>query len=314
MTRHADVVALQEVWCRHTAIAAAFAARGWTFLRPPRESHIASIFGSGLAIAWRSDRWTLSDARFYPYLSAVGFDALVSKGWFRVELVQRTTGRSLRLINTHMQSDYEICDELWRPIAEPVRMAQALQLVESEARMPPMPTLIVGDMNTEMCWLQGCQWLTQHVGPTFAGTGQVLDHCAVRPCDPWALLEHRVGRECGEWSDHWPVCWRLGLNAPAGSVGKQAAGRSRRTAPEAAVGSHLVGRVVRPAVGPSPAPRGPAPAPSTSPTTASISASSVAPAPATATAPITSATSASATAKPLIHRADHQKEHRNKRS
>jgi hypothetical protein len=320
MTRHADVVALQEVWYRHSAVAAAFAARGWTFLRPPRESHIASIFGSGLAIAWRSDLWTLSDARFYPYLSAVGFDAIVSKGWFRVELVQRSTNKPLRLINTHMQSDYEICDELWRPIAEPVRMAQALQLVESEARMPPMPTLIVGDMNTEMCWLQGCQWLTQHVGPTFAGTGQVLDHCAARVGDGWILQEHRVGRECGEWSDHWPVYWRLALNAPTGSVGKQAADRSRRAAPKPTVGSRLVGRVVRPAVAPAPAPTRPAPA-TTAPapivasaaaTVASASMATTSAATPTATAATTMAT-ATSSPKSLIHRADHQQEDRNKR-
>jgi endonuclease/exonuclease/phosphatase family metal-dependent hydrolase len=211
ITRHADIVALQEVWTRHSSIAAAFAAKGWSFIRPPRESHFASIFGSGLAIAWRSDCWSVTDSRFYPYLSAVGFDAFVVKGWFRVEFRDRRTGRALRLINTHMQSDYEICDELWRPIAEPVRMAQAVQLMETEARIPRIPTLMVGDMNTEMCWFHDCAWLTHHCGPTFDGTSQVLDHCAARKSDGWRVVEHRVGRECGEWSDHWPVVWRLGL-------------------------------------------------------------------------------------------------------
>jgi endonuclease/exonuclease/phosphatase family metal-dependent hydrolase len=222
ITRSADIVALQEVWCRHSALATAFAARGWTFLRPPREHQIAAVFGSGLALAWRSDLWTLQDARFYPYLSAVGFDALVVKGWFRIELIHRSTGAPLRLINTHMQSDYEICDELWRPIAEPVRMAQALQLSEVEARMTPLPTLIVGDMNTEMCWLQGHAWLTQHCGPTFAGTSQVLDHCAAATGSPWVLKNHRVGRECGDWSDHWPVIWTLKLPIATARINKVA--------------------------------------------------------------------------------------------
>jgi endonuclease/exonuclease/phosphatase family metal-dependent hydrolase len=209
ITQHADIVALQEVWCQHALWSTAFTAHGWTFLRPARESHFAAVFGSGLAVAWRSDIWQLSDARLYPYLSAVGFDALVTKGWFRVELKQRKTGAPLRLIDTHMQSDYEVCDELWRPIAEPVRMAQALQLYETESRMPPIPTLIIGDMNTEMCWIHGYGYLTQHAGPTFERTSQVLDHCAALNGASWNLLQHRVGRECGDWSDHWPVLWHL---------------------------------------------------------------------------------------------------------
>lgn len=220
MTRQTDIVALQEVWCRHAELAATFAAHGWVFLRPPRESHIAGLFGSGLAFAWRPDRLTLTDSRFYPYLSAVGFDSLVVKGWFRAEFRLLATGSPLRLINTHMQSDYEVCDELWRPIAEPVRMAQALQLAETEARMPALPTLILGDMNTEMCWLQGYRWLTHHVGPTFGGTGQVLDHCAAHVRDNWIIHEHRVGRECGEWSDHWPVCWALEKQSPVKRIEK----------------------------------------------------------------------------------------------
>jgi endonuclease/exonuclease/phosphatase family metal-dependent hydrolase len=210
LTRSADIVVLQEVWCRHQAWSSAFTSRGWSFLSPTRESHIASCFGSGLAIAWRTQSWRLSDARFYPYLSAVGFDAWVTKGWFRVELTNTDTNQPIRVINTHMQSDYEICDELWRPIAEPVRMAQSLQLTETEQRLPRLPTLIVGDMNTEMCWLPACRgWLTQHTGPTFPGTSQVLDHCTTWRGQPWRLLGHRVVRECGEWSDHWPVIWQL---------------------------------------------------------------------------------------------------------
>ena len=213
VTSNADIVALQEVWCRHALWATAFAAKGWTFLRPSRENHIAGIFGSGLAIAWRSSRWALSDARLYPYLSTVGFDSFVTKGWFHVDLKARENGAPLRLLNTHMQSDYEVCDELWRPIAEPVRMAQALQLMEVESRLPQVPTLMVGDMNTEMCWFPECRWLTKHAGPTFSGTSQVLDHCATWNNQDWILHSHRVGRECSEWSDHWPVLWSMTFRA-----------------------------------------------------------------------------------------------------
>jgi endonuclease/exonuclease/phosphatase family metal-dependent hydrolase len=209
ISRSCDVVALQEIWCRHSAWASAFAAAGWTFLRPPREHHILSVFGSGLAVAWRTDKWQLRDARQYPYLSAVGIDALVSKGWFRVELTHMASQKPLRLINTHMQSDYEVCNDIWRTISEPVRMGQAQQLIESERRLSPAPTLITGDMNTEMCWFPECRWLTRHAGPTFDKGSQVLDHCATWQADQWGLESHRVGRECGELSDHWPVVWHL---------------------------------------------------------------------------------------------------------
>lgn len=219
-----DIVALQEVWCRHTAWAAAFAAAGWSFIRPPREHHIASVFGSGLAIAWRSSAWKLADARFYPYLSAVGFDAFVTKGWFRAEFISVGVPNGyLRLINTHMQSDYEVWDDLWRPIAEPVRMAQAFQLTEAEARMPAAPTLICGDLNTEACWFTECRYLTAHAGMTFPGTGQVLDHCAAPHGQPWILRGHRVCREAGEWSDHWPVIWDLHYRFSPSAVSRASA-------------------------------------------------------------------------------------------
>ena len=225
----ATIVALQEVWCRQGTWAAAFAAHGWSFVRPARESHITGIFSSGLAIAWLNTSWRLTEARFYPYISAIGLDSFVTKGWFRIELTDKK-GHTLRLINTHMQSDYEVCDDLWRPIAEPVRMAQALQLADVEARMPPLPTLICGDMNTEMCWFSSCGWLTQHAGPSFSGTSQVLDHCAALNGAPWDLEAHRVCRECGDWSDHWPVWWTLQYStqtlSPAGGGGPSASASS----------------------------------------------------------------------------------------
>jgi endonuclease/exonuclease/phosphatase family metal-dependent hydrolase len=211
VTANADIVALQEVWCRHSAWSSAFAAHGWTFLRPSRENHIASIFGSGLAIAYRTGHWAVSDARLYPYVSAVGLDTLVTKGWFHVDLRNSVTGRILRILNTHMQADYDICDELWRPIAESVRIAQAAQLISVESRLVNVPTLIVGDMNTNQCWFPDCAWLTRGAGPTF--DNQTIDHCAAWRNQSWALLSHRVARECGEWSDHWPVAWTLRFRA-----------------------------------------------------------------------------------------------------
>jgi hypothetical protein len=207
LVAHSDIVVLQEVWCQHAHWKQHFASYGWSFLKPVRESHILSLFGSGLVVAWRSKDWDVGDSRFYPFLPSAGLDIFVVKGWFRVELFQKSSQKTLRIINTHMQSDYEICDELWRPIAEPIRMAQAFQLSEIERCIYPLPTLIIGDMNSELCWMQDCVWLTQHSGPTFANTTQVLDHCASWIEHSWKLLYHKVFRVT--FSDHWPVVWKF---------------------------------------------------------------------------------------------------------
>ena len=207
LCNHADVAALQEVWCRFPEWATAFQNRGWTFLRPSHEGHISSALGSGLALAFRTGDWTVADSRMYPFLSAVGLDSLVTKGWFRVELRSAASGKPFRLINTHMQSDYDLFDELWRPISEPIRMAQALQLATVEQRLPVIPTLLLGDWNTEHCWLPEGRWLAQSSSPTFPGTQQVLDHCATWSNQPWFLKDHRVYRI--RFSDHWPVVWKF---------------------------------------------------------------------------------------------------------
>jgi endonuclease/exonuclease/phosphatase family metal-dependent hydrolase len=215
VTANADIVALQEVWCRHAAWAAAFASAGWVFQRPPREHQISGLFGSGLVFAWRPTEWAPTDVRFYPFLAAVGFDQLATKGWLRVDLRHVRTGAPLRLINTHMQSDYEVCDELWQHISDPIRMAQARELATVEARLPPVPTLVVGDFNTHECWIPGARFLNPQTIPSFPTRegGKHLDHIATW-CPEWRLLGHEVaaGRT---WSDHLPIRWTLGWLAPS---------------------------------------------------------------------------------------------------
>lgn len=206
LVQHADVVALQEVWCQHTAWSTLFAAHGWTFMRPAREHHILSVFGSGLAVAWRSTDWHLADARFYPFLNSSGIDRLVAKGWFHVELLQKHTGKHLRILNTHMQADYDIAGPQLRDTTEQIRMEQARQLVEIEKPQPPMSTLIVGDMNTDECWFPHCKrWRIK--GITHPETNEAIDHCTTwRGTKCW-IREHTIWPL--EWSDHHAVSWTL---------------------------------------------------------------------------------------------------------
>lgn len=208
-----DLAVLQEIWCRHDEWSAAFAAHGWTFVRPAREAHIATVFGSGLATAWPTTKWRLLDSRFYPFLESSGLDILVSKGWFRVELQQVRTGAPLRLINTHMQSDYDFFGREFRHVTEVSRRRQVTQILEIERRISPqIPTLIAGDMNTENCWFSG-EWLLdpKQKKPTitFPSLAECLDHCAAlgSTADAWIVEGFHVSRI--DLSDHYPVSWRL---------------------------------------------------------------------------------------------------------
>ena len=206
-----DIVALQEIWCRHDEWSAAFAAHGWTFARPAREAHIASLFGSGLATAWPAAKWRLLDSRFYPFLEASGLDILVSKGWFRVELQQVTTSNSIRLINTHMQADYDIYGGNLRHITETIRKHQVAQLIDVE-QTTSLPILVTGDMNTGNCWFLGA-WLRcptqKEPAITFPSTAECLDHCtALGPtADAWIVEGFHVSNI--DMSDHYPVSWLL---------------------------------------------------------------------------------------------------------
>jgi exonuclease III len=217
LTKAADIVALQEVWCRHAAWSAAFAAAGWVFLRPAREAHIAGLFGSGLAFAWPVSAWTLLDARQYPYLSTTGLDQLAAKGWFRVDLRRPKSQTVLRLINTHFQSDYEIFSNELQEQTEAVRMHQARQLALTERALAHAAyhtqTLIVGDFNTDTCWIPGCQFIGKSLSElphTYPPSAQHLDHLATWDPTAWRILDHTVHAAI-TLSDHLPVSWHLQL-------------------------------------------------------------------------------------------------------
>ena len=116
-----------------------------------------------------------------------------------------------------MQSDYEICDELWQHISEPIRMAQSHELFLAEHRLPPAPTLIVGDFNTASCWIPGARFLNPQTIPTFPASGKFLDHIAT-PSKYWRLLAHEVAT-ARTWSDHLPVRWTVSWTPPLSLTG-----------------------------------------------------------------------------------------------
>jgi endonuclease/exonuclease/phosphatase family metal-dependent hydrolase len=191
IVRNGDVAALQEVWYRHTEWAAAFAAHGWVFLKPAREAHFATVFGSGLALVMPGS-WQVQDARFYPFLRSAGLDSLVVKGWFRVDL-RDPRGRPLRIINTHMQANLDLVG--LPDYTERIRKAQARQITDS---VSDSMTIVVGDMNTGENLFKDFNLIR----------GTELDHCAIPVGSPWSV-KARVGSEADSWSDHLPVTFFL---------------------------------------------------------------------------------------------------------
>jgi hypothetical protein len=211
IVRSGNLVALQEIWTNHSDWAAAFAAHGWNFIRPSREHHFATLFGSGLAFAWPSGRWTLREARQYPFLDRTITDLFATKSWFQLDLVDPLTQTPFRIVNTHMQSDVDCIERFTHPHVHNVRMRQARQLVASLRLQSPRSTLIVGDINTERCpFASPYQFLGTDKAPTYPPMSRCLDHCATLPTDRWILKEHRVCAEV-DYSDHCPVLWNLTL-------------------------------------------------------------------------------------------------------
>ena len=204
-----NLAALQEIWQHHADWAAAFAAHGWSFLRPSREHHFATLFGSGLAFAWPANRWILTDARQYPFIERTIFDMFATKGWFQLELTDIHTNRSFRVINTHMQSDVDLIERFTHPHVHMIRMKQARQLVRRLAVQKRKPTLIVGDINTEICPFDSYTFIRRDTTPTYPPMARSLDHCAADPADGWVCRQHTVFKK--NWSDHCPVLWYLAV-------------------------------------------------------------------------------------------------------
>ena len=204
----ANLVAIQGLWSHHGEWSAAFAARGWNLLRPARESHITTMggFGSGLAFAFPIGRWTLRDARYYPFLASSGLDTLVAKGWFQLEL-----SGGCRIINTDMQENLDWLDRfaIVKTHLDMVRRQQARQLMATLERFDrnPTPTLIVGSMHTEVCPFSGWGF----VGVD-SDSEKRVDHLAlVSLASLVSCKSHRVFNLETGWSEHRPVSFEVFL-------------------------------------------------------------------------------------------------------
>ena len=205
ITKHADIVALQEVWTYHTEWSAAFAAQGWVFLHPARESHFATVLGSGLAFAWPSSRWSHRDSRQYPFLTSTGLDMLATKGWFRLDLFDQKTGYPLRIINTHLQADLDVAPQYFKRYVDLIRLNQARQLVSINQKTH-IPTLLIGDMNTDKNLFEGFSMCPSEKSVSeFTG----IDRCGYLSGQPWTVNTWRVANEAEGWSDHLPIVWNL---------------------------------------------------------------------------------------------------------
>lgn len=209
IVRTCSLTALQEVWTNHAAWSAAFASHGWIFLRPAREQHFASVFGSGLAFAWDPKHWSLQEARFYPFLATSGLDIMLVRGWFQAELVD-TEGKAVRIVNTHLQADLDVIEHLTKRYSDVTRKQQARQLLtclQKQSRQSKL-TLIVGDMNTEQELFTPYSYVGSDT-VTYPATGRAYDRCLVLSLG-LTLKSHHVFDD-KTWSDHYPVLWIFDL-------------------------------------------------------------------------------------------------------
>ena len=200
-----SVIAMQEVWCRHAEWAAAFREHGWTF-QGAADPPVSTLFGSGLACAWSDAVWSFQDSRCYPFLTSTGLDSFATKGWFRLVLVEKASGLPLRILNTHLQADVDMFPKQFLPCSEAIRRKQAQQITEIELKGRQALTILAGDLNTGENWFSGFE--------LFPGDPRIdeftgIDHCGFLQGQMWTVVERRVGFETREWSDHFPILFRL---------------------------------------------------------------------------------------------------------
>ncbi len=142
-----DLVCIQENLVHHVRErlealrrAAGFAELWFDPIGP--EIATGTYFGGGLAIL---SRWPIR-ARFVRLTTGAGPDLYARKG-FTVAEVTLPTGSTVRLVNTHLQADYNY---LPGPTCSGVRTRQIAELARtlgSPDAAPPPATILCGDLN-----------------------------------------------------------------------------------------------------------------------------------------------------------------------
>jgi endonuclease/exonuclease/phosphatase family metal-dependent hydrolase len=174
---------------------------------------------SGLLIAVSKQKYEILSSCFAPFLHYHNVEILANKGFFRVHLKDRITGRRVHIVNTHTQSDTEAAWIFGRAVTKRIRFRQAEQILAATESLSD-PVLVVGDLNQETSLHGHLRFLhpsTEHPirKATFFRTGEDLDHIAWLPiqwapsgCGFCGILGPRLQWtrvHPAPWSDHAPV-------------------------------------------------------------------------------------------------------------
>jgi hypothetical protein len=105
----------------------------------------------------------------------------------------------------HLQSDVDLFEEYFRKTTDGIRRSQAQQIMQIEHK-PSIPTLFLGDLNTEKDILPGI-----HLFPAdervdgFTG----IDRCGAPKDQSWIIVEWRSAKEAEGWIDHLQIIYSL---------------------------------------------------------------------------------------------------------
>lgn len=207
-----DFICIQEVFTtgRFEILKNALTANNYIVIKPTESSN---IFCSGLVIGIKNSSWNVISDSFTPYKDATGVELFANKGFHCIEVVHKTTGLPLLVINTHMQSEnpsnyFGGCIE-----AGHIRKAQSQQIYDYLLQYKPIRHLLIGDLNSDLEAHDEISYLTGAVAGirkhTYPSTGEDLDHVAVLP-KFWNGFLIPVVKNVKvltklTWSDHWAI-------------------------------------------------------------------------------------------------------------
>jgi len=208
----ADILCFQEVFTTHRqqTLRQLLESYGYHVYFPLDK--IGSVVPSGLCTAIRTaSAWSVVSTRFTPFLHYQFWDSFANKGFFSICL-RHTTGKIIRILNTHMQSNWELPYLAGTIYTDPIRTEQLEEMVKEYGTSPPL-TLIVGDLNQEgLIHPRVTNLCCGRHSPviTFPSTRTNVDHVAwltgTGVCP--RLQSIHIGSDV-HWSDHSPVLCRV---------------------------------------------------------------------------------------------------------
>jgi len=203
-----NLLCFQEVFTesRQTTLKRILEEHDYTVYFP--NDAIESVVPSGLCIALQNKSlWKMITLRFTPFFNYSYWDTFANKGFFSICL-QHKDGLQIRILNTHMQSDWELPYYSGTYYTNRIRTLQLEEMVKEYGTSKTL-TLIVGDLNQaglmhprvkNICCKEG------DAITTFPSTGHNVDHvaCIIGTGLTPVLKNIHIGNEVS-WSDHSPL-------------------------------------------------------------------------------------------------------------